>query len=136
MVASGTIAGSGSVMSRSTVNNAGPGPLVMPQIVTTCPRSGATTQVTVQISNGYVETSTDPQTGAVTGTQTIPANPSPGTQISGTLNHIGDSFHVIFNEQSTNADGSRTVIGAHMYLTGPTAVGDLVIAGATCGVTP
>jgi hypothetical protein len=136
VTASGTISGSGSVMSRSTVNNAGPGPLVMPQIVTTCSRSGATTQITVQVSNGFVETSTHPSTGAVTSTQAIPANPLPGTQISGTLNHIGDSFTVVFNEQSTNADGSKTVIGAHMYLNGPTAVGHLVVASATCGVTP
>jgi hypothetical protein len=130
VTASGTIGGSGAVMSRATVNNAGPGPLVMPQIVTTCSRSGSTTQVTVQVSNGYVETSTNPST------QPIPANPAPGTRIDGTINHVGDSFHVIFNEQTVNADGSRTVVGAHMYLTGPTAVGHLVVASATCGVTP
>ena len=136
VTASGTIGGSGSVMSRATVNNAGPGPLVMPQIVTTCSRSGSTTQVTVQVTNGYVETSTDPSTGAVTSVQSIPSSPAPGTRINGTLNHVGDTFHVIFNEHRLNADGSTSVIGAHMYLTGPTAVGDLVVASATCGVTP
>ena len=136
VTASGTISGSGAVTSRAIVNNAGPGPLVMPQITTTCSRSGSTTSVTVQVNNGYVETSTDASTGAVTSTQAIATYPSPGARINGTINHVGDSFHVIFNEQSVNADGSTTVVGAHLYLDGPTAVGDLVVASATCGVTP
>lgn len=135
VVAQGTISGSGSVLSRATVVNAGPGPLVMPQIQTTCSRSGATTVATVTVSNGFVETSTNASTGDVTSTQSIPSSPTAGTRINGTLNHIGDSFHIIFNEQTTNADGSKKIVGAHMYLDGPTAVGDLVIAVATCGVT-
>jgi hypothetical protein len=136
VVAQGSTAGAGTVLSRATVNNAGPGPLVMPQIVTTCQRSGSTTVATVQVTNGFVETSTDPSTGAVTSTQAIPSNPTAGLTVNGTLNHIGDSFSIVFNQQTTNADGSKTVIGAHMYLLGPTAVGDMVVASATCGVTP
>ena len=136
VTAQGSTSGNGTVLSRSTVNNAGPGPLVMPQIVTTCQRSGATTVISVQVTDGFVEKSTDPNTGDVTSTQAIPSNPTPGLSISGTLDHIGDSFRIVFNEQTTNADGSRTVVGAHMYLLGPTAVGDMVIASATCGVTP
>lgn len=136
VLAQGSTAGSGTVLSRSTVNNAGPGPLVMPQIITTCQRSGSTTVATVQVTNGFVETSTDPNTGGVTSTQAIPSNPTAGLTINGTLNHIGDSFSIVFNEQTTNADGSKTVVGAHMYLLGPTAVGDMVIASATCGITP
>jgi hypothetical protein len=132
----GSISGSGSVLSRATVVNAGPGPLVMPQIVTQCTRSGATTIASVTVSSGFVETSTDPNTGDVTSTQSIPTSPTAGTRINGTLDHIGDSFHIIFNEQTTNADGSKTIVGAHMYLEGPIAVGDMVIASATCGVTP
>jgi hypothetical protein len=132
----GTISGSGSVLSRSTVVNAGPGPLVMPQIVTQCSRSGSTTVPSVTVSNGFVETSTDPNTGDVTSTQSIATSPTAGTRINGTLNHIGDSFHIIFNEQTTNADGSKTVVGAHMYLEGPIAVGDMVVGSVTCGVTP
>jgi hypothetical protein len=135
VLAQGSASGTGTVLSRSTVNNAGPGPLVMPQIVTTCQRSGSSTVVSVQVTNGFVETSTDAN-GSVTSTQAIPSNPTPGLTINGTLNHIGDSFSIVFNKQTTNADGSRTVEGAHMYLLGPTAVGDMVIASATCGVTP
>lgn len=135
VLAQGTTAGTGTVLSRSTVNNAGPGPLVMPQIITTCQRSGANTVASVQISNGFVETSTDPNTGDVTSTQAIPSSPTAGLTINGTLNHIGDSFSIVFNKQTTNADGSKTIEGAHMYLLGPTAVGDMVIASATCGVT-
>jgi hypothetical protein len=135
VLAQGSASGTGTVLSRSTVNNAGPGPLVMPQIVTTCQRSGSSTVVSVQVTNGFVETSTDAN-GSVTSTQAIPSNPTPGLTINGTLNHIGDSFSIVFNKQTTNADGSKTVEGAHMYLLGPTAVGDMVIASATCGVTP
>lgn len=136
VLAQGSTAGSGTVLSRATVNNAGPGPLVMPQIITTCQRSGSTTVASVQVSNGFVETSTDPNTGDVTSTQAIPSSPTAGLQVTGTLNHLGDSFRIVFNEQTTNPDGSRTVVGAHMYLLGPTAVGDMVVASATCGVTP
>ncbi len=136
VLAQGSKAGSGTVLSRSTVNNAGPGPLVMPQVITTCQRSGSTTVASVQVSSGFVETSTDPNTGAVTSTQAIPSSPTAGLTINGTLDHIGDSFSIVFNEQTTNADGSKTVVGAHMYLLGPIAVGDMVIASATCGVTP
>jgi hypothetical protein len=136
VLAQGSKAGAGTVLSRATVNNAGPGPLVMPQIITTCQRSGSTTVASVQVSNGFVETSTDPNTGEVTSTQAIPSSPTAGLTINGTLNHIGDSFSIVFNEQTTNADGSKTVVGAHMYLLGPTAVGDMVVASATCGVTP
>jgi hypothetical protein len=136
VLSQGSIAGSGSVLSRSTVVNAGPGPLVMPQVMAQCQRSGSTTTPTVTVTNGFVETSTDPNTGDVTSTQSIPTSPTAGTRINGTLNHIGDSFHIIFNEQTTNADGSKTIVGAHMYLEGPIAVGDMVIASVTCGVTP
>jgi len=136
VLSQGSIAGSGSVLSRSTVVNAGPGPLVMPQVMAQCQRSGSTTTPTVSVTNGFVETSTDPNTGDVTSTQAIPSSPTAGLRINGTLNHIGDSFHIIFNEQTTNADGSKTVVAAHMYLEGPIAVGDMVIASVTCGVTP
>lgn len=136
VTASGSISGAGSVTSRATVNNAGPGPLVMPRIVTTCTRMGTTFVPSVQVTSGFVETSTDPNTGAVTSTQAIPSNPTAGYQINGTINHVGDSFRIVFNQQTTNADGSKTVVGAHMYLDGPIAVGDMVVASATCGVTP
>ncbi|HEX2048229.1 MAG TPA: hypothetical protein VHF27_10715 [Acidimicrobiales bacterium] len=132
----GSTSGSGSVLTRATINNAGPGPLVMPQIVTTCQQTGSTVSPSVQITNGFVETSTDPNTGEVTSTQSIPTNPTPGTTISGTLDHIGDSFTIVFNEQTTNADGSTTVVGAHMYLLGPIAVGHMVVGATLCGVTP
>jgi hypothetical protein len=124
------------VTSRSTIQNAGPGPLVMPTIQTTCTKSGSTFVISVSVTNGYVETSTDPNTGDVTSTQTIPSSPTAGLRINGTINQVGDSFHIIFNEQTTNADGSKTVVGAHMYLDGPTAVGDMVVTSATCGITP
>jgi len=136
VTAAGTASGSGSAMSRASVTMAGPGPLVMDKIVTTCARTSGVATAQVQVTNGRVETSTDPLYGYVTSHQFIPANPPPGLRIDGTINHVGDHFHIVFNEQTTNPDGSTTVLGAHMYLEGPIAVGDMVIAGATCGLTP
>lgn len=132
--ASGSIGASGSVTSYSRIVNAGPGPVVMPQVVTTCNANQSATSGSVSVSNGYVETSTDAN-GTVTSTAPIPSSPAPGYRINGTINSVGDRFHVVFNEQTLNADGSRKTIGAHLYLDGPTAVGDLVVAVATCGVT-
>jgi hypothetical protein len=137
---SGSISGSGTANVQAVVNNAGPGPLVMPKITTSCSASGSSRTGVVRVQdvggvNAVVETSHDPETGEVTSTEDIPEYPSPGTEISGSLDHIGDTFTIVFNEQVTNGDGSKTVIGAHMYLEGPIAVGDMVIAVATCGVT-
>jgi hypothetical protein len=132
----GTAAGSGTALAQATVNMAGPGPLVMDKVVTTCVRSGATRVAVVQVTNGHVETSTDPYWGYATTIEGIPLNPPPGLTIHGTINQVGDHFRIVFNEQTTNPDGSTNVVGAHMYLEGPIAVGDMLVAGATCGVTP
>ncbi len=48
---------------------------------------------------------------------------------------VGDSFRYVFNEHVRNLDGSLTVQAAHLYLLGPTAVGDLFIGTVECGVT-
>ncbi len=68
-------------------------------------------------------------TAAVAGFGQIPAHATASAV------HGSDSFHVVFNQHVTNGDGSTTIIGAHMYLDGPTAVGELVVAAATCGVS-
>jgi len=41
---------------------------------------------------------------------------------------------VVFNEQVTRRDGGTTVVAVHLYLLGPTAVGDVVIAQSHSGV--
>jgi hypothetical protein len=66
-------------------------------------------------------------------TEDVPANPPVNYTKTGTIDHVGDSFRVVYNEQITAADGSITVNAVHMSLLGPTAVGDLVIAQSRCG---
>ncbi|HUR22406.1 MAG TPA: Ig-like domain-containing protein, partial [Acidimicrobiales bacterium] len=120
------------------------GPFIYDGIASSCRADRTGTDVGVTITNGVVETSyyigDDPNTervergGDVKTSAVVPLNPSPGYTIEGSLDHIGDSFRIVFNEQTTNADGSRTVDAAHMYLLGPTAVGDLFIGRSSCGI--
>ncbi len=65
----------------------------------------------------------------------VPASPAPNTSYNGMIEGVGDTFRMVFNEQVTNSDGSITVTAAHLYLLGPTAKGDLLIAQSVCGVT-
>ena len=66
---------------------------------------------------------------------------APNTEFSGHL-HISDpaldpaeTWRWVFNEQVLNPDGSMTVHVGHQYIEGPTAVGDLWVGRADCGVT-
>jgi len=69
-------------------------------------------------------------------------NPPPPPQDQNLANrghiHVNgsvDHFHVVFNEQVTNPDGSLTVNAVHEYLDGPTAVGEVIIGQARCAAT-
>jgi hypothetical protein len=55
---------------------------------------------------------------------------------SGTIDHVGDRWRIVLNEQIENPDGSLTVNAAHMFLLGPIAVGEMIIGSSTCGVHP
>ncbi|HWC10985.1 MAG TPA: hypothetical protein VG455_07165, partial [Acidimicrobiales bacterium] len=133
----GTTGPGGSVTSSADVTgvDTGPGPFLYDAVHSECTASETGVSGSTTITGGVVETSYDPTTQDPVTTQPVPANPAPGTEISGTLDHVGDSFRIVFNEQITNPDGSLTVNGAHIYLLGPTAVGDLIIAQSVCGVT-
>ena len=133
----GTTGPSGSVTSTATVAGVadGPGPFLYEEVESTCTASESGVSGSTTITGGVVETATDPTSGNATATENVPANPPANLELSGTLNHIGDSFRIVFNEQIPNADGSLTVNGAHMFLLGPTAVGELIFAQSVCGVT-
>lgn len=152
---SGTTGANGSVTSTAEVQpgtqgtvdptqprGIGPGPLVADAVSATCTASetdsvtGATNvSGSVHITNGVLVTSTDANGNAAT-TVPIPADPSPNDSgHTGTINNVGDSFTVTYNEQTTDANGVLTVWALHMRLLGPTAVGDLWIGGVTCGLT-
>jgi len=65
----------------------------------------------------------------------LPTDPAPNTAYTGKIETVGDTFRYVFNEQTRNADGSITVNGAHLYLLGPTAVGELIIGQSRCSRT-
>jgi hypothetical protein len=69
-------------------------------------------------------------------TADIPAKPPVNDTRSGVVTNVGDVFAVVFNEHIPNRDGSLTVNAVHMYMFGPTAVGESIRAQVTCGTTP
>ncbi|HJV08997.1 MAG TPA: hypothetical protein VJ653_04925, partial [Acidimicrobiales bacterium] len=113
----------------------GPGPIVADEARSTCTASESGKSGSATFVNGILETKYDATTQLPTVTEAIPANPAVGYTRTGTIDHVGDSYSVTFNEQITNSDGSLTVNAVHMKLLGPTAVGDLIIGSVTCGVT-
>lgn len=98
----------------------------------TCTASATGSGWTVTIHNGVVDTSTDSQ-GYPTSQSLVPENPGPGYRVPFTINNVGDSGIIVFNEYVANGDGSFTVNAAHMYMQGPSAVGDMIIGQVTCG---
>ncbi len=101
----------------------------------TCTATRTTLGGSSRIVNGRLVTSTDPSTGDPATEVTFPHDwaPAPNTEYRGTLNHVGDSWRIVFNEQILGPE-TITVNAVHMYLLGPTAVGDMVIGSSRCGV--
>ncbi|MDQ4069613.1 MAG: hypothetical protein M3203_09135, partial [Actinomycetota bacterium] len=119
----------------------GPGPFIADEVHSTCsaretdPTTGATTITgSTTIVNGVLETRYDPETQLPVETEPIPTNPPVNYTREGTIDHVGDRYRIVFNEQVMNPDGSLTVRAAHMYLLGPIAVGDMIVGEVTCGL--
>ncbi|MDP8969310.1 MAG: hypothetical protein M3N52_02155, partial [Actinomycetota bacterium] len=122
-----------------------PGPFLYDKVNSNCTANDTGVTASVTITGGVVETSyhtaDDPSTpeveeaGDPKTTEPVPTNPGPGYTVEGTLDHVGDSFRIVFNEQTTNADGTLTVNAAHLFLLGPNATGHLIIGQSVCGVT-
>lgn len=125
----------GSVTSSASATGLGPGPFTAASTRSTCTASESAVTGSVTIADGRLVTKTNAGTGAPETTVTVPGSPPPNDTYTGTLDHVGDSFRIVFNEQVANPDGSLTVNAAHLYLLGPTARGDLVIGQSVCGVT-
>ena len=121
----------------------GPGPVIADAVSSTCTaqETNATTGAksltgSTTITNGRLETKYDKTTQLPTMTETVPTNPAPNYTRSGTIDHVGDSFSVVYNEQILSPDGNTLTVNAiHMRLLGPTAVGDMVIGQVVCGIT-
>ncbi|MCA1683709.1 MAG: tandem-95 repeat protein, partial [Actinobacteria bacterium] len=78
----------------------------------------------------------DGLSGRLNDTEAIPDTPPVNFTLSGVITNVGDVFTAVFNQQIVHPDGSLTVNAMHMYLFGPTAVGEMVRGSATCGTTP
>ncbi|HEX3621688.1 MAG TPA: choice-of-anchor P family protein [Acidimicrobiales bacterium] len=131
----GTTDPSGSVTSSASIGlprGVGPGPVTADGVSSTCSASSSGATASTTITNGILVTSTNAD-GIANDTQPVPANPPANYTRTGTITNVGDNFRVVYNEQTTGSDGSITVNAVHLFLLGPTAVGDLVIAQSVCG---
>ncbi len=63
----------------------------------------------------------------------IPDNPPVNFTREGELTNVGDRYRIVYNEQFVDPDGgSITVNAVHLYLLGPTAVGESIIGQVRC----
>ena len=124
----------GFVTSSASVIDIGPGPLIADEMRSTCTADGDGVSGSATISKGVLETKYDASTQESTVTAPVPEKPAPNTLMEGTVDHVGDRFRVVFNEQVINGD-TIIVRAAHMYLLGPVAVGDLVVGQSVCGLS-
>ena len=142
----GTTGAGGSVTSSSDVSNvntSGQEAFTASRIQSTCRASESGVSGSTTVSGGNLENeSGDDDPGNTIpdhppASVVVPASPVANTTIEGHvhLNGATDTFRWVFNEQTVNPDGSITVNAAHLYLLGPTAVGELIIGQVVCGVT-
>jgi hypothetical protein len=132
----GTPGPNGSVTSTASVTGVAdpPLPLLYRKVTSTCTTKGSEVTGSTTLA-GDLAVSTykapDPRDGDPRDVVPMPANPQPNTERSGELTNVGDQFRVVFNEQIR--DGAFLTVNAiHMYLLGPLAKGDLVIAQTRC----
>lgn len=118
--------GTTSVTSSASVKNVDAGVFTAGSVRSTCTASKSGLKGSATITNGVVVTASDAE-GTPTTTKKVPSKPEANTRISG-KNSIGDKFRIVFNEQKKAKDGTITVIAAHLYLLGPTAIGDVILA--------
>ncbi len=118
--------GKTSVTSSASVKSVDAGVFTATSIRSTCTASKSGVKGSATVTNCVVVTASDAD-GNPKSTRTVPSKPPANHKISG-KNSIGDKFRVVFNEQKKAKDGTITVVAAHLYLLGPTAIGEVVIA--------
>jgi len=123
-----TTKGKRSVTSSASVKNLIAGPFSAGSVGCTCNATKSGTSASTTIGKGTLATATDGD-GNPTATAVVPAHPPVNHTVTGTTSN-GDSFKVVFNEQTVAADGTITVGAVHLYLLGPTAIGEVVVARA------
>ncbi|HUR17472.1 MAG TPA: Ig-like domain-containing protein, partial [Acidimicrobiales bacterium] len=100
----------------------------------TCSAAETGQTASTVLTNASLVLRTDPDTQEPVETIGLPTNPAPNTEYSGTIDHVGDRFRVVLNEQFRSPD-AIVVNAFHMYLLGDIAVGELIIGQSRCGVT-
>jgi len=130
----GTTGSTGAVTSSATITDPSVAGLTATEASSTCTSTESGSIGSTTIVGGHLVISNDPVTGDPVTVVDIPVNPPPNDTLNGTVDNVGDSFKVVFNEQVVTAD-SITVNAAHFYLLGPIAVGDLFLGRSQCGVS-
>jgi hypothetical protein len=134
----GTPGATGTVTSSATIantNKSGQEQLTAASIGSTCTASASGVSGSTTVSGGKLITSEgNPDVDGDEVSVDVPSNPGANTSFDGKVESVGDTFRVVFNEQQTSGR-SITVNAMHMYLLGPTAVGDLIIGQSRCSVT-
>lgn len=125
--------GKRSVTSSASAKKIGPGPVLADAVRSTSRASKTGVTGSTTITRGVLATATDAD-GNTTASEAIPSHPAVNLTFEGTTG-TGDSFRAVFNEQTVHEDGSITVNAVHLYLLGPTAVGDVVVAQSHAGVS-
>jgi hypothetical protein len=112
----------------------GPFPVQGDSVHVECTATQSAVTGSTTLSNATIAHATTPGGDPLpSSSENIPNNPPVNFTRSGVITNVGDVFAIVFNEQIVNSDGSLTVNGMHMYLFGPTAVGEMVRGQATCG---
>lgn len=124
--------GKASVTSSASVKNIATGPFTADSVRSTCTASKSGVKASTAISEGVVVTATDANGNPKT-SKAVPARPRVNHSITGKVS-TGDEFKIVFNEQTKGSDGTMTVAAVHLYLLGPTAKGDVVVAESHCRV--
>lgn len=134
----GTTGANGSVTSSATVDGKGEEgvvPVFYDRLASTCTARESGLSGSTTVGGGKLVTSTlpqnDPNAGAPKDTEDVPANPPANYERTGNITNVGDSFRVVYNEQIKDG-ASITVNAVHLFLLGPTAVGDLIIGQSRC----
>ena len=109
------------------------GPFSASSVASTCTASASGITGSATIAGGKVVTLDDASGNPVT---TVPLpNPIPANySVTGTITEVNGGFKWVFNEQTTNANGSLTVNAAHEFLgfSGGPAHGDLILGQSVC----
>ncbi len=118
--------GKTSVTSTASIKSVGAGPFEANEVSSKCTASKSGVTASTKITGGVLVTALDANGNPKT-TKSIPTSPKANYTLRGTVAN-GDKFKAVFNEQKKKADGTITVNAVHLYLLGPVAVGDVVIA--------